>query len=132
MHHLKVTDSSSVGWIGYDPIERQLEVRFKGTPNALYRYKNVDSRAYLELLAAKSVGSYFDHRIKKHPAEYPFERIDVPEPATGLSLGESFKIAADLRLACDALEAAVAALRARGASDAEVAPFIAVQREVRR
>lgn len=54
--------SSHIQSVGYDPVSRKLEVEFSA--GDIYEYANVTVSEYAGLISAKSVGTYFDQRIK--------------------------------------------------------------------
>lgn len=54
--------SSSVAEIGYDSTDQVLEVLFLN--GGVYQYHGVPLSTYAELIAAESVGAYFNRRIK--------------------------------------------------------------------
>lgn len=123
MHRMRLSSSTSIAELGYDPIDRDLEVRFHGTPTKIYRFKNVPSRTYLEILASKSTGSYFAKNVKD---AYAFDVSDAPIEAVGLSVRETFQVAAELRLALEAVDAALALALAAGAAAEDVGRIAAV------
>jgi hypothetical protein len=55
-------DSSAIATIGYDLDSRVLEVEFRS--KRIYRYAGVPPEAVEALLTAKSIGAYFNRRIK--------------------------------------------------------------------
>ena len=129
MRRLRLSGSTSIAELGYDPIDRDLEVRFHGTPNKIYRYRNVPARTYLAILASKSFGSYLAKNVK---GTYEFDVSDAPIEAVGLSVRETFQIAADLRLAIEAAFAALALARHAGAPAEDLERVRAVVEEIRR
>jgi hypothetical protein len=54
--------SSAVAAVGYDAEHRVLEVRFRS--GRRYFYLDVPARAYRELIAAESIGTYLNESIK--------------------------------------------------------------------
>ncbi|WP_028351515.1 KTSC domain-containing protein [Bradyrhizobium murdochi] len=62
-------NSSNLASVGYDEDTSTLEVEFKG--GAIYRYYNVPLFEYERLMAAGSLGIYFNANIKDG---YPYER----------------------------------------------------------
>lgn len=63
-------DSSSVRSIGYDAASGTLEVEFRhGT---VYRYRGVPRKVHEELVAADSIGRYFNAHVRDR---YPFRRL---------------------------------------------------------
>lgn len=63
-------ESSNIDSFGYDRDNRLLAVQFKGT--GLYLYHGVPAELASEMEAAKSIGSYFNQRIKSN---YSFTKI---------------------------------------------------------
>ena len=129
MRRLRLSGSTSIAELGYDPIDRDLEVRFHGSPTKIYRYRNVPARTYLEILASKSFGSYLAKNVK---GAYQFDVSDAPIEAVGLSVRETFEVAADLRLAIEAADVALGLARAAGASVDDCGRIAAVIAELRR
>ncbi|HEX3665133.1 MAG TPA: KTSC domain-containing protein [Rhizomicrobium sp.] len=64
-------DSSAIIFARYDDRRRQLTIGFRGRPRS-YRYDGVPGRVYQELIAADSVGRYFNAHIRDR---YPFIEI---------------------------------------------------------
>ncbi len=56
--------SSVIASVGYDPDAQVLEVRFHS--GRTYRYFDVPPRVYGQLVAADSVGAYFNTEVKPH------------------------------------------------------------------
>src|SRR5258708_2199221 len=56
-------ESSQIASVGYDPAKQVLEIEFK-RGNAVYHYAQVSSEVYEELMAAKSVGKFFNAEIR--------------------------------------------------------------------
>jgi hypothetical protein len=54
--------SSAVAQIGYDPIEKTLEVAFRG--GKVYEYLNVPETTYYDLLLSDSIGRFVNTQIK--------------------------------------------------------------------
>lgn len=65
----KAVSSSVIASIGYDPVDKTLEVEFN--ENGLYRYHNVPPSLYESLMSAPSQGVYFNKHIRD---QFPFER----------------------------------------------------------
>jgi len=63
-------DSSNLAAVGYDPETRTLEIEFRN--GRVYRYFDVPSDVYEELMAADTLGGYFNRNIRNR---YPFEQI---------------------------------------------------------
>jgi hypothetical protein len=61
--HRNPVDSSSVRSVGYDPIERVLEVEYR--PHRVYRYFDVPDDVYEGLVHASSIGRYVNYKIKE-------------------------------------------------------------------
>ena len=73
--------SSQIAAVGYDPIARQLVVRFHGCGprhEAIYFYAGVPAQIAAELIAAESPGAYF-HRHIRHGG-YPYRRHEGDRP----------------------------------------------------
>lgn len=65
--------SSLLKSIAYDPATKVLEVEFKNGPSKVYQYSDVTPEKYAEMLAAKSLGSFFLKEIKP---KFPCKRMD--------------------------------------------------------
>ena len=65
--------SSLLASIAYDPALKVLEVEFKTGMKGIYQYSPVEPEKYAEMMAAKSVGSFFLKEIK---AKHSCKRID--------------------------------------------------------
>lgn len=63
-------ESSSIASVGYSPQSRTLEIEFRN--GARYRYFDVPSEAYKEMLAAESKGRFFHRAIR---LSYTYEPI---------------------------------------------------------
>jgi hypothetical protein len=59
---MRAVDSSVLIAVGHDPAEQVLEVVFR--TGRIYRYLGVPRAVYEELLAAGSMGEYFNKRIR--------------------------------------------------------------------
>lgn len=68
--HRRSVESTAVLSVGYDRNRRVLEVEVEG--GAVYQYLGVPAREYLALLAADSVGRYYNQRIKPN---YDFRKV---------------------------------------------------------
>ncbi|MEA3203522.1 MAG: hypothetical protein QOI63_1197 [Thermoplasmata archaeon] len=66
----KAVASSSLRSVGYDARRRVLEVEFEG--GAVYRYEDVPEARHAALLAAESLGSYFNRFVRDR---YPAVRV---------------------------------------------------------
>ena len=66
---LKPLESKMLIAAGYDQKSRTLQVVFK--TGGTYRYKNVPSDKYTELISAESIGKYMHEHIIGH---YDYER----------------------------------------------------------
>jgi hypothetical protein len=71
MQHVAVRSSSLRG-LAYDPATQTLEVEFHS--GARYRYRQVPAQLVRDLLAADSLGRFFNQAIKAQA--FPFERIE--------------------------------------------------------
>ena len=69
--------SSLLQSVGYDSATKILEVQF--TRGSIYQYSNVEPEKAAEMLAAKSIGSFFLKEIKPN---FPCKRMDGGEDAT--------------------------------------------------
>ncbi len=68
-------ESSNLHSIGYEPVTKVLEVRFKrkkGTGTSVYRYAGVESKTFKKLMKAKSHGRFFHKHIR---SRYDYERV---------------------------------------------------------
>lgn len=54
--------SSSVGEIGYNPVEQKLEVQFRS--GKVYQYFGVPQTAFLAFIASESEGRFFNEQIR--------------------------------------------------------------------
>jgi len=79
MRHLTVTDSEIIESIGYEVqavlksgATGALEVVFKSSPDVVYRYDNVVSGTFLQLIMADSIGEEFHRAFRK--TKYPFTK----------------------------------------------------------
>lgn len=54
--------STAVAQVGYDPVEKTLEVAFRG--GKVYEYLNVPETAYYQLLLSDSIGRFVNTQIK--------------------------------------------------------------------
>jgi hypothetical protein len=73
--------SSQIAAVGYDPIARQLMVRFHGSgprPEAIYSYAGVPAQIAAELIVAASPGTYFHRHIRQ--GGYPYRRHEGVAP----------------------------------------------------
>lgn len=61
--------SSNIKSIGYQPIQRKLEVEFKS--GDVYRYKAVPRNVYRQMMASGSKGSFLHHHVKY---KYPYRK----------------------------------------------------------
>lgn len=66
-------DSSLLASVQYDPHLRHLDVEFRSGP--YYRYFNVPTPCYRELLAADSKGQYFNRKIRNC---FPYRNLSRP------------------------------------------------------
>jgi hypothetical protein len=67
----KAVASSSLRSVGYDARSHVLEVEFEG--GAVYRYGGVPAARHKALLAAASLGRYFNRHVRDR---YPTERVE--------------------------------------------------------
>lgn len=81
MRHLKVEDSSIIESVGYEVqavlksgATGALEVVFKASPDTVYRYDDVVSGVFLQLISAESIGKEFDRVFKK--TKHPFTKSE--------------------------------------------------------
>jgi hypothetical protein len=66
-------ESSILASVLYLPTQRELELEFRS--GEIYRYLDVPSQTYNELLAAPSKGSYFNSNIRKQFAFHQLSRL---------------------------------------------------------
>lgn len=64
-------ESTAVASLGYDASASTLEVEF--TSGSVYRYFDVPEAEYRKLLAAESIGEYFNREIKPKYRYTPVE-----------------------------------------------------------
>ena len=69
MRRVTVT-STTVASAGYDDSARVMEIEFTG--GAVYRYDGVPRQVFEEMLAAESVGRYFNEHVRD---VYAFTRL---------------------------------------------------------
>lgn len=62
--------SSNIASVGYDAGTKTLEVEFHG--GRVYRYYDVPETVHYELVAASSIGGYFNANVRQY---YPYERL---------------------------------------------------------
>jgi hypothetical protein len=62
--------SEAIRSVGYDPAARTLEIEF--AQRAVYRYRDVPPAVHAELMAADSLGTCFNARIRDR---YPCTRV---------------------------------------------------------
>ena len=65
-----VVNSSNLVSVGYESATETLEVEFKG--NSVYQYYNVPHFMYERLMAADSIGRFFNAEIKN---AFPCEKV---------------------------------------------------------
>ena len=72
--------------IQFPPTKKQAAA---GQSGSTYHYANVSPRMHQALMAAPSIGSYFDQNIKAHPEQYPYTKVEAdphqPRPSNGMS-----------------------------------------------
>lgn len=59
---MKPVESSQIHAVGYDADTKTLRIHFKS--GGVYDYSDVPPTLHQELLAAKSVGSFFHHKVR--------------------------------------------------------------------
>lgn len=67
--------SSNIHSVGYEPVHKVLEVRFKRKgkgKQSVYRYAGVESKTYQKMIKANSKGKFFYKNIRM---KYPYERV---------------------------------------------------------
>jgi hypothetical protein len=64
-------DSTSLASVGYDPSRAILEVQFRDSGD-VYAYLDVPEATYRALLAAESLGRYFNREVR---GRYEFRRV---------------------------------------------------------
>jgi hypothetical protein len=62
-------DSASIASVGYDSAARELEVAFRESGD-VYRYFDVPGDEYARLMAAESMGTYFNQVFKRRGFAY--------------------------------------------------------------
>ena len=65
--------SSNLKSIGYDGVNRILEVKFHD--NRVYQYFNVPPSLHLGLLHADSHGTFFARKIRAYPERFPYVEL---------------------------------------------------------
>jgi len=55
-------NSSAIDNVGYDDIKKMLKIEFHG--GRIYEYENVPKQEFLNIVAAPSVGKYYNAHIK--------------------------------------------------------------------
>ena len=63
--------STSLASVGYDPAKKILEIEFQS--GRVYQYYDVPGEIHQELMAAESLGSYFNSQIRD--GGYAYRRI---------------------------------------------------------
>jgi hypothetical protein len=71
MVQMNTVQSSAIRSVGYDQGETTLYVTFKS--GEIYKYFGVSHLVYKELMAANSIGTYFDCEVRKKA--YRFEHV---------------------------------------------------------
>jgi hypothetical protein len=61
---MQAVSSSNVAAVGYDADSRKLRVEFHN--GSTYEYSDVSQETFDELVAADSVGSYFNREVKQN------------------------------------------------------------------
>jgi hypothetical protein len=72
----KPVPSETIASVGYSGPERLMEVEFVG--GEVYRYRGVPRREHDRMLAAPSIGAYFNRHVRDR---YPTERLGRAAPA---------------------------------------------------
>jgi hypothetical protein len=62
---LKPVESSNIAAVGYDPDDRTLHVKFKGS-GQVYAYDGVTPEHHEALMGADSIGTHFHANIRKN------------------------------------------------------------------
>jgi hypothetical protein len=68
--------SSQIASIGYDAEKREMEIEFHGkkeAPGDVYRYYDVAPGTYQQMIAAKSIGSFFGKEVR---GQYTYKKMD--------------------------------------------------------
>ncbi|MGH8770176.1 MAG: KTSC domain-containing protein [Burkholderiales bacterium] len=65
--------SSAVAKVGYDPVEKTLDVAFRS--GRVYRYFDVPETAYYQMLLSDSVGRFVNTQIK---TSFDFREVENP------------------------------------------------------
>jgi hypothetical protein len=73
-------ESSTLASVLYLPTQRELELEFRS--GEIYRYLDVPSQTYKELLAAPSKGFYFNSNIRKQFAFHQLSRLPSARTVT--------------------------------------------------
>lgn len=71
---LQPIESSHVEAAGYDPVTREMHVRFKGG-EGLFKMKDVPTELYQKFLSAKSKGGFFAAYIRN---KFKHEKVNSP------------------------------------------------------
>ena len=77
----QTVESSQIAEVGFEEPDT-LGIRFKGNgrfPASEYHYSNVPDHVYGALVAAKSVGKFFEANIKSSPETYPYRKMGTVE-----------------------------------------------------
>jgi hypothetical protein len=63
---MREVQSSNLHRIGYDRRRRVLKIEFRGRKGEIsrYSYADINPRTYRELIAAESIGAYFNQRVR--------------------------------------------------------------------
>ena len=59
--------SAQVAAVGYDPITKTLAVTFTRGAGTVYQYPDITAATHAALLAAESIGKYFEQHIRPQP-----------------------------------------------------------------
>lgn len=83
---MQPVESSQLEAIGYHAESLTLAIVFppkKSGEKDEYHYQNVSADLFAEFAAAESKGSFFIHRIKKFPTEYPYTKVEAAPAPSG-------------------------------------------------
>jgi hypothetical protein len=77
--------SSAVAQVGYNPIEKTLEVAFRG--GKVYRYFDVPETTYYQMLLSDSIGRFINTQIK---TSFDFREVENPRRVSKRTRGHTF------------------------------------------
>lgn len=74
-------ESGNIGRVRYWRGKNILDMIFKSDKPAthFYRYKNVTSEVFLDMLFADSIGSFFSTEIRAAAEKYPFTKLPLED-----------------------------------------------------